>query len=100
MEIKRTTEIFVETSKQFIVRRTKNDAAPVSCPTCGEPTLTAEQIAEVFCLSRRAVYQLIETGAAHFQEAETGAVMICLVSLREILDAGAKQLPSETTDNL
>ena len=41
----------------------------------------AEQIAGLFSVSRRKIYQTIEAGAAHFLETETGAVMICLPSL-------------------
>ena len=31
-------------------------------------------------------FQIIETEAAHFTETETGAVMICMTSLAEVLD--------------
>lgn len=84
MEIKRTVEISIETNRSFTVRQSKK-YPPVFCPQCGEPTLAAEQVADVFGISRRRVYRLIETDAAHFAEIETGAVMICLASLAAIL---------------
>lgn len=80
MEIKRKTEILLETSRRFIIHQT--DAhEQIICTECREPMLTAEQTATLLCLSRRAVYQLVELGHAHFTESETGAVMICLSSL-------------------
>lgn len=91
MEIKRTTEISVEKSRQFIIRHTKHDT-PVFCPECGEPMITAEQTAQIFDISQRRIFQLIEACAAHFVETETGAVMVCLASLRECLETGERFL--------
>lgn len=98
MEIKRTTEIFVKTNRRFVVHQPPSSES-LFCPHCAEPMLAAEQIAVVFGVSRRTVYKHVETGAAHFAETETGAVMICPASLQEILEAGAKHLPGETTED-
>jgi len=84
MEFKRTTEIFVETKRRFVIRQPEA-AEQFACPKCAEPMLAAEQIAVVFDISQRRLFQLVETGAAHFTETETGAVMICPSSLAEIL---------------
>ncbi len=97
MEFKRTTEIFVETNRRFVIRQ--SEAEQFFCPNCAEPMLAAEQAAAVFGISQRRVFQLIESSVAHFTETETGAVLVCLASLREILETGAKHLPGETTDN-
>jgi hypothetical protein len=60
--------------------------------------LTAEQTATLLGISRRTVYQFVETGSAHFAETETGAVMICLSSLIADPDKGVGFLPAATTD--
>jgi hypothetical protein len=98
MEIKRTTEFFVESKRRIVIRQGES-LEQFLCPRCGEPTLAAEQIAVVFGISRRRVYQLIETDAAHFAEIETGVVMICLASLTAIIESDSKQLPEEMIDN-
>ncbi|MCP9494025.1 MAG: hypothetical protein MSG64_06145 [Pyrinomonadaceae bacterium MAG19_C2-C3] len=92
MEIKRTTEIFVETNRRFVIRQSES-GEQIICPNCCEPMLAAEAIAAVFGISRRAVYRLIETETAHFAETETGAVMICPSSLAAFFGNDAKQLP-------
>ena len=84
MEIKRTTEIFIEANRRFVVRQASADEQ-IFCPECKSPMFAAEHIAGLFGISRRKIYQTIEAGAAHFVEAETGAVMICLPSLEAVL---------------
>ena len=94
MEFKRTTEIFVETNRRFIIRQPEESAEHIACPNCAEPMLAAEQIAKIFNISQRLIFQFIETGAAHFAETKTGAMMICPSSVAEILTNG-KQLLGE-----
>ncbi|MCY7348045.1 MAG: hypothetical protein LH614_17775 [Pyrinomonadaceae bacterium] len=84
MEIKRTTEIFVETNRRLVIRQPES-AEHFLCPNCNDAMLAAEQIAVVFGISRRAVYQIIETEAAHFVETETGFLLVCPNSLAKIL---------------
>jgi len=94
MEIKRRTEILIETQRQIVVHDS-DSSGRFTCPQCGETMLAAEHAAVVFGISRRAAYQFIERENAHFVEIETGAVMLCLPSLTAILDGGDnKQLPS------
>jgi hypothetical protein len=82
MEIKRRVEMQVATSRKFIIRQPQA-AEPIFCQTCGGAT--AEQTAAVFGINQRAVFQFIETGAAHFAETSAGAVMICLPTLAALL---------------
>lgn len=84
MEITRTTDILVETKRRFVVRRTPA-AEPTFCADCGGATLTAERTAAFFGINQRIIFQFIESGAAHFAEIETGAVMICLPTLAALL---------------
>lgn len=80
MEIKRTTEISVEKTRRFVIRQPETNET-MSCPTCGESMLTAEAAAALFGVKCRRVYQIIETGAAHFVETEAGALFVCPPSL-------------------
>ena len=84
MEFKRTTEIIVATSRRVVIRQPET-AEQYLCPRCDEAMLAAEQIAVAFGLSRRAVYQIVESGAAHFAETETGILLVCPNSLAETL---------------
>jgi hypothetical protein len=80
MEIKRTTEILVETERRYVVHQPDN-VEQVFCPGCNELMITAEQAAVIFELSHRTVYQLVENGTAHFTETETGVLFVCPNSL-------------------
>jgi hypothetical protein len=90
MEIKRKTDIFIETRRQFVISEPETNVQ-ISCPRCQEMMLTAEQAADFFGISRRIIYQFVETGAVHFVENETDAVMICFSSLAAILDGEARK---------
>lgn len=85
MEIKRTTEIFIETDRRFVIHQAES-AEQIVCPSCTEPMLAAEQIAAVFGVSRRAVYQIIETEMVHFAETETGLLLVCTNSFAVIFN--------------
>ncbi len=91
MEIKRSIEISVEKTRRFVIRQPETYAA-IRCPACGELMLTAEASAVLFRVKCRRVYRIVEAGAAHFAETETGALFICPPSLAEILGDDRKQL--------
>lgn len=97
MELKRTTEIFVETKRRFVIHQPES-GEPVYCPACDQQMLAAEQAAALFHINCRSVYRLIEAGAAHFAETATGAALVCPSSLAALLEAEAKQLPDATAD--
>jgi hypothetical protein len=80
MEIKRSIEIAVEKTRRFVIRQPETDAM-ILCPKCNEPMLAAEASAVLFQINCRRVYQLVEAGAAHFVETETGALLVCPPSL-------------------
>ncbi len=80
MEIKRSIEISVEKTRRFVIRQPEMSET-ISCPTCGEPMLTAEAAAVLFQINCRRVYQIVEANAAHFAETETGAMFVCPPSL-------------------
>lgn len=87
MEIKRSFEKLVVTKRRFVIRQTPS-VKQTTCAECGEPMLTIAQAAVLFRLRQSRIFRIIETGAAHFteEEAETGALMICLTSLSVILN--------------
>ena len=76
MEIKRTTEIIVETKRRFVIAPCET-TPPMICPECAAPMVQAEQIAALLGISRRSVYQIIESGAWHFVETGDGLLYIC-----------------------
>lgn len=90
MEIKRNFEKLVVTKRKFVIRQTPSDKQ-TACAECGEPMLTIEQTAKLLRIKQRRIFQIIETGEAHFSEAEAGALMICLNSLTNILEANGSK---------
>lgn len=95
MEMKRTTEILIESKRRFVVNPIEPAAEQTFCPICTGQMFTAEQIAQVLFVSRRTVYSSVETKAAHFSEIEGGSVLVCLTSLAAILDDGGRQLSAD-----
>ncbi len=85
MEIKRKFEKLVVTKRRFVIRQTPS-VEQTACPKCGEPMLRIGQAAKLLGIKQSRIFQIIETGAAHFTEAEAGALMICLTSLSAVLD--------------
>ncbi len=85
MEIKRKFELLAATKRRYTIRQSPS-VGRIACAKCGEPMVTTEQAAVFFDITQRRVFQIIEAGAAHFTEIETGAVMVCLPSLATVLD--------------
>ena len=94
MEIKRKFDFLISTNRRYIIRQ----SAPVkqiTCAECGEPMLTTEQAAKIFGIKQRRIFQIIETETAHFNETKAGAVMICILSLKETLSDGKTLTPTD-----
>lgn len=91
MEIKRKTEITSETRRKFVVRSSDAEGQ-FFCPVCEseEQMLAAELAAQIFGVSRREIYRLVEAGAAHFVESDADVLLVCLASLEMILGNGAR----------
>lgn len=84
MEIKRQIEMIVATNRRVIVHGLRT-SEQTFCAECGGATLRAEQAANFFQIKQRVIFQLIERSMTHFNETETGAVMICLPALTSTL---------------
>ena len=80
MEIKRNFEKLVVTKRRFVIHQTPAVKQTI-CAECGAPVLAIEQAAVLLGIKQSRIFQIIETGAAHFTESESGALMICLKSL-------------------
>lgn len=85
MEIKRKFDLLIATKRRYIIRQAPS-GQQIPCASCGATMLTAEQAANLYGITQRRIFQLIEAGAAHYTETQAGAVMICLTSLTAILD--------------
>ena len=76
MEIKRTTEIFVETRRRLVIVQPIY-AGQILCPHCAEQMIEAETAASLLAVIRRLVYRQIEKPDAHFVETGTGILLVC-----------------------
>jgi excisionase family DNA binding protein len=85
VEIKRKIEACVRTKRRYFIRQPQS-SEQIVCAECVGLMLTAEQIAVLLGISRRRVYQLVESGAAHFIETEAGTLFVCPNSLAKTLE--------------
>lgn len=85
MEVKRNFEKLTITKRRFVIRQTPS-VEQTTCAECGSPVLTIAQAAVLLGIKQSRIFQIVETGAAHFTEAEAGALMICLNTLAAVLD--------------
>ena len=85
MEIKRQFEELSVTKRRFVIRQTP-PVKQTTCAECGEAMLAIAQAAVMFGVKQSRIFQIVETGEAHFAEAEAGALMICLPSLATALE--------------
>lgn len=85
MEIKRKFEMLVATKRRYVIHQTPSGEQTV-CAECGEPMLRIGQAAILFGIKQSRIFQIVETGVAHYTEAKAGALMICLNSLATVLD--------------
>lgn len=97
MEIKRNFEKLTFTKRRFVIRQTPS-AEQTVCAECGEMMLPIAQAAILFRQKQSRIFQIVETGAAHFTEAEEGALMICLNSLAAVLDCDSEKKLEEINE--
>ena len=81
MEIKRKFEILVATNRRYVIRQSAAADRQTACAECGAPVVTVEQAAKILGITQRRIFQIVETGAAHYAESESGRAAICLTSL-------------------
>ena len=85
MEIKRNFEKLTVTKRRYVISQTPS-VKEITCAKCGSPVLTIAQAAVLLGIKQSRIFQIIEREAAHFAEAEAGALLICLTSLSAVLD--------------
>ncbi len=95
MEIKRKFDLLIETNRRYVIRQMP-PSEKTACAECGEPMLRVEQAADFFGIKQRRIFQIIETEAAHFTETGAGAVIICITSLADFLDAEQTLTPANS----
>ncbi len=92
MEIKRKIEFFAATNRRFVVRQPAE--RQTYCEKCGNAMLRADQVATMFNISQRKVFQIIEGGSVHFTElAEGGTALICVASFADLTGGRAQDNP-------
>ncbi|HEY3025345.1 MAG TPA: hypothetical protein VGJ55_04240 [Pyrinomonadaceae bacterium] len=74
----KTTEITVEKSEVFVVRKPKK-LVFAWCSPCGARVqlMTPEEAAIVACVNVRTVYRWVEIGKVHFRETREGLLLVC-----------------------
>ena len=85
MEITRKTNIVVKTARRFIIKHEVGNET-ILCERCGEPMIAAQAAAQLFVVSSRMIYRLVERGAAHFVEAERSELYVCPSSVKAALE--------------
>ena len=80
----KSTEITIERSEVFIVRRA-NKKACAWCAQCAAEVRmsTADEAAALARVSTRTIYRWVEAGRVHFKETAEGLLLVCLNSIFE-----------------
>ncbi len=75
-------QIIIETNRRLTVKR-RGKISENWCQQCNQPVawVTPEEVVILTGISSRAVYQMVESGKAHFTETDDGFLMVCLSSL-------------------
>jgi hypothetical protein len=76
MGIIRKTSILIKTERKFVVRQLQSDAQ-IYCEKCAEQMIPAQASADLFGISSREIYRLIETEQIHFIETEANEIYVC-----------------------
>jgi hypothetical protein len=88
---RRITEITFEATESVTIRRSAG-LVRIACKEC-EPAgemVTLDQACALSRIGARAIFREIEAGRLHFQESESGSILICLHSL----ERAAQQISS------
>jgi hypothetical protein len=85
MKITRRTNVFIKTERRLIVNRAADE--PIYCERCAEQMIRAQTSADVFGVSSRLIYRLIESEKINFVETKTNEIYICPLCAREILES-------------
>jgi hypothetical protein len=88
---KRRTEITIETQRVLVVSGHRRVSVVSWCDACGWRVRMAKpEVAAAWAgVSARLIYRWLEAAQLHFAERPNGVLLVCLVSLSELL-AGAR----------
>jgi hypothetical protein len=81
MQLRRRTEIWIETKRAFV--QTQSLSQKEWCLRCIAPSvmLTLDEAASFLSTDPLSIYNLIYSGAVHFTGCESDALMICVHTL-------------------
>lgn len=78
---RRRIEVSIEKQEVWVIKRPRRDA--VWCGECAERVgmFPPEEVARLYGVSPRNIYQWMEAGRLHFTETMEGEVFVCLASV-------------------
>ncbi|MDQ2746313.1 MAG: hypothetical protein M3T96_03530 [Acidobacteriota bacterium] len=82
MAIIRKTNVLIKTARKFIIYQSAA-AEQIRCEQCGEQMMQAQTSADLFGISSRKIYRLIEHGEIHFVETLANKIYVCPVSIKK-----------------
>ncbi len=85
MAIIRKTNVLIKTARKFIIHQPAA-AEKIWCEQCGEQMIQAQTSADLFGISSRKIYRLIEREEIHFVETLANEIYVCPISIRKVLE--------------
>jgi hypothetical protein len=82
MRLRKRTIVRVETQRLSVVRPAGN-AIELWCERCARavPMVTPEEAARLCNATPRSIYRMVEDGEVHFEEIDSGGLLVCVNSL-------------------
>ena len=88
MEIKRRTEITIETRERTIIRICARQSTEAFCEECraAQSHLSVRRAAALLRLSEMSIFRLVESRELHSTETAAGALLVCGNSLAALIE--------------
>ena len=85
MEIIRKTNVLIKTARKFVVHQSET-IERIWCGQCDGHMVRAQMSADLFGVSSREIYRLIEREEIHFVETQANEIYVCPISIKNILE--------------
>lgn len=85
MEIIRKTTVLIKTARKFIVHQPES-VEQIYCEHCKTQMMRTQQSADLFGISSRKIYCLIEREEIHFVETLANEIYVCPISIKKVLE--------------
>lgn len=81
---RRRRSLVISVSEQTLAIKRPGSLAPSWCRECAEEVhmIRPDEAALIAAITQRKIYQWIEAGRLHYSEEPTGALLVCLNSLK------------------